>query len=155
MSIAKDGRRAPNKTQYVLGLRGDLSAREVVSRAREAGIELTEKYVYRIRSGARTRTDGESPRRASSKADFILEFPFDTSAKIVVAEAQKKGLTMSETYVYMVRAKHRDAAPRNDGLARYGSGAPAFRKLVLELGIAQSKALLADLERRLAHLSVD
>jgi hypothetical protein len=62
----KDAR--PSKTSFVLGLPADLSASEVVAKAREAGIELTEKYVYNVRSARRTKGGGEAPKKRTGKA---------------------------------------------------------------------------------------
>ena len=51
----KTAKKKVTKTAFVLGLDRDLSAKEVVEKAKAAGISLTEKHVYSIRSDAKRR----------------------------------------------------------------------------------------------------
>jgi hypothetical protein len=53
------------KTGFILGLPAEMSPKEVVGKAKEAGIELSEKYVSTIRSNARAK---KAARRAAAKA---------------------------------------------------------------------------------------
>ncbi len=50
------------KTAYVLGLARDLPAKDVVAKAKAAGITLTDKHVYSIRSGAKARKAKTGPK---------------------------------------------------------------------------------------------
>jgi len=50
-----------NKTAFVLELPADMSAKEVIEKGKEAGIRLTDRYVYSIRSKAKVR--GGAPAR--------------------------------------------------------------------------------------------
>ena len=42
----------PSKTEFVLGLPRELSAKDVVVKAKEKGLKLSEAYVYKIRSAS-------------------------------------------------------------------------------------------------------
>jgi hypothetical protein len=50
-----------NKTAFVLELPADMSAKEVIDKGKAAGIKLTDRYVYSIRSKAKVR--GGTPGR--------------------------------------------------------------------------------------------
>ncbi len=58
---AKPGKRSVNKSEFVRGLPATLSAREVVAKAKEAGISLGEKHVHAIRSLARKSGSAPAP----------------------------------------------------------------------------------------------
>ena len=63
----------PSKTEFVLGLPRELSAKDVVVKAKEKGLKLSEAYVYKIRSaspggsakGGSSR--GGAPKRGAAK----------------------------------------------------------------------------------------
>jgi hypothetical protein len=56
-------KKAPSKTSFVLSLAKDMPASEVVAKAKAAGIELTDRYVYVIRSKAKGRAGKPTGRR--------------------------------------------------------------------------------------------
>lgn len=56
-------KKSPSKTAFVLGLAKDMPASEVVAKAKAAGIDLTDRYVYVIRSKAKGRAGKPSGRR--------------------------------------------------------------------------------------------
>jgi hypothetical protein len=56
-------KKTPSKTAFVLGLAKDMPASEVVAKAKAAGIELTDRYVYVIRSKAKGRAGKPTGRR--------------------------------------------------------------------------------------------
>lgn len=60
---SKKAGKAPSKTAFVLGLSRDTPASEVVAKAKAAGIELTDRYVYVIRSKAKGRAGKPAGRR--------------------------------------------------------------------------------------------
>jgi len=64
-----------NKTAFVLELPADMSAKEVIDKGKAAGIKLTDRYVYSIRSKAKVRggTPGRRgrPRGARGKATAL------------------------------------------------------------------------------------
>jgi hypothetical protein len=53
MAAKKTGKRSVNKSEFVRNLPASMSAREVVAKAKEAGIDIGEKHVHAIRSLAR------------------------------------------------------------------------------------------------------
>jgi hypothetical protein len=114
---------------------------------------------------ATTRKTASTP-NGMSKAAFVRSLPASTPAKEVVAKAAEKRIKLTEAYVYNVRAttkaakksKRATVAPTTtttttttkNNTVRSTSNETAFRKLVLDLGIARSKTLLADVERGIA-----
>jgi hypothetical protein len=56
-------KKPPSKTAFVLGLARDMPASEVVAKAKTAGLELTDRYVYVIRSKAKGRAGKPAGRR--------------------------------------------------------------------------------------------
>lgn len=111
---------------------------------------------------------GESP----NKTDFVSSLPRSMAAKLVVEQAVKAGLDITEAYVYKVRSRlaaragrshsapRRHAAPARKVVAptpaktapASASDAVQFRTLVLALGVVRSRQLVDELERKLAAL---
>jgi hypothetical protein len=60
-------KRSQNKSAFVRSLPADMSAKDVVAKAREEGLELTENYVHTIRSAAK-RKDAKPGRGARAAA---------------------------------------------------------------------------------------
>jgi hypothetical protein len=64
-----------NKTAFVLELPADMSAKEVIDKGKAAGIKLTDRYVYSIRSKAKVRGGAPGrrgrPRGARGKATAL------------------------------------------------------------------------------------
>ncbi len=97
--------------------------------------------------------------KTQSKAAFVRSLPSSTPAKDVVEKAKAAGIKLTDAYVYNVRATTRAAkkpkvttakAATSRGTAHSTSNETTFRKLVLDLGIARSKMLLAEVERGIA-----
>ncbi|MCC6525657.1 MAG: hypothetical protein IT373_23610 [Polyangiaceae bacterium] len=65
--MAKPQKTTQNKTDFILE-HGDLPAKEIVAKGKAAGLELTEKYVYTIRSVARARKVRDEHRAAAKTA---------------------------------------------------------------------------------------
>jgi len=109
-----------------------------------------------------------------SKSTFIRQHP-DLSVEELIAKAKEAGITITSNLVYKVRGRAKAkaanaAAPAKRGRAARGVTArevaavvgkrptrskeaeAAFRKLVLELGLQRSKALLAEVEDKLDAL---
>jgi hypothetical protein len=62
--MSKTKSKSPNKSAFVRSLPENLSAKEVVSKAKAAGMVLTENYVYTIRSAAKNKKkSGKAPGR--------------------------------------------------------------------------------------------
>jgi hypothetical protein len=69
-----------NKTAFVKSLPSNLPAKTVVAKAKKVGLSINEKYVYAIRSKARSRTGtgrvrrGRPPTRRGFAADAVMSF---------------------------------------------------------------------------------
>ena len=123
------------KTAYVLSLRPDMPAKEVVAKAKAEGLSLSEGHVYTIRSGSRkarpktkqapkTRKDGKtgkaakgvgsktSPPATMTKAGFVRSLPADMPAAMVVKAAKKAGIVMTTGSVYDTRRTGKRPAKR-------------------------------------------
>ena len=60
------------KVAFVLSLPADLPAKEVVAKAKEAGVKLRDKYVYVIRSNARARARRFKVGRPKASTDILV-----------------------------------------------------------------------------------
>lgn len=70
-SQKKRGTRKGSKTAFILGLPANMPAKDAVAKAAAAGMKVTEKYVYNIRSmnrGKAKRGPGRPPRSAAPRA---------------------------------------------------------------------------------------
>lgn len=164
-----------NKTNFVLGLPRDLSAKQVVDEAKKNGITITEAHVYKIRSTAKTK--GKGPAKASgrgaraakssssngqSKREFVLSFGADTPASEILRKAKEAGIGLSKAYLYTIRSSggasqrrgaravsEAKAAPRR---VRGGGGSTSletqFVEAALDLGFARATELLGRLRTR-------
>ena len=129
-------RRATSKSDFIRSLPASLSANEVAEKAREAGITLTTRLVYKVRgrvsSKARkkattsksTATSVATPspsaapaapgrRRAGPKSDFVRSQPANLSTAEVIARAKKAGISLTAALVYLVRGKGNSSAKRS------------------------------------------
>lgn len=61
-------KRTHNKSEFVRSLPAEMSAKDVVAKAREEGLTLTEAYVHTIRSAAKRKEGkpGRAPRAATA-----------------------------------------------------------------------------------------
>jgi hypothetical protein len=116
-----------NKTKFVMGLPRDLPAKQVVEKAKQQGIVISEAHVYKIRStnkgktpasrasaGASGRSSAKgtpsapkgrasSASASSSKRDFVLSFPPTTPASEILRKAKDSGIGLSKAYLYTIR----------------------------------------------------
>jgi len=131
-------KRSVNKSEFIRKFPATLSGREVVTKAKAAGIKFDEKYVYRIRSLTRSKRKGgatpglartaapnvasvpAAPKPTTTKAAFVRNLPSTIPAKAVVAQAKAAGMKLSANYVYLIRA----AAKENRGSVRAGRSVP-------------------------------
>lgn len=102
--------------------------------------------------------------RKTSKAAFVRSFPSSTPAKEVVAKAKAAGITLSDAYVYNVRAtsKTRKAGAGTRGPRRgpaptvnVGGGRGAeelLRAVAAELGLARAIGVLQAEHSRVRRL---
>jgi hypothetical protein len=165
---------AVNKSEFIRKLPATLSVREVVAKAKAAGIKFDERYVYRIRALGRSKRKGAAkpglartgarnvasvpagPKPTTTKAAFVRSLPSTIPAKAVVAQAKAAGMKLSTTYVYIVRA----AAKENRGLVRVGRSVPRpiattssaeslLRAVAAEIGLGAAIEILAGERARL------
>jgi hypothetical protein len=154
----------------------DLSAAEIVAKAKAVGHTVTSDLVYKVKRRTKVRkrvnqakatpvTPAPTHTAPISKASFIRSLSASASAKDVVAAAAKRGWKINARYVYEVRAATKHKRPKPvalKGVARPhpqptpsaagSSFETTFRKLVLDLGLARSKALLGEVEKKLGDL---
>jgi hypothetical protein len=156
--------RTVNKSEFIRNLPATLAAAEVVKRAKAAGIKFDDKYVYRIRSLARShrkgrakpRVEGATPAEVASaatpttsKAGFVRSLPATIPAKQIVAQAKAAGMKLSANYVYLIRRaarENRGAVRASRSVARPISTASSaeslLRALGAELGLSAAIAVL-------------
>jgi hypothetical protein len=188
---AKKKSKGESKAEFVRRQPAELPGPEVVAKAKEAGLTLTMDYVHKVRSEDRKASKrakapakkkaaapakSSAPRKAASdsaeKAKFVASFSAETPATTIAAEARKKGLTMSEKFIYNLRRKGKAApapkppaaaARRRRAKASKPNGAPAarmpaassasyeavFAKAVVDMGFDQAQAVLTRVRDRL------
>ena len=124
-----------NKTAFVLSLPREMPARDAVAKAKAAGIQMNEAYVYKIRSTSKTgssagkasgpvakRGPGRPPKAASSsapsasapagkssgapsKTEFVRSLPSDMSYADAAAKAKALGIELSKAYFYVLKSE--------------------------------------------------
>jgi hypothetical protein len=138
-----------NKTKFVLGLPRDMTAKQVVEKAKQQGITITEAHVYKIRSTNKTkpaagkgkggRPAAAAPARASaeksggdgaglSKRDFVLSFGPETPASEILKKAKEAGLGLSKAYLYTIRSSAGASQRRGRPAAATASGGSRTRE---------------------------
>ena len=88
-----------------------------------------------------------------NKSDFVRAMG-DTPAKEVVAAAAKKGMKLTERYVYVIRSADKAKARRGRGagVGRRGRGAGGagaeadLRRAIAELGLSRARQVIAEVE---------
>jgi hypothetical protein len=94
----------------------------------------------------------KTTKKPLNKSDFVRSMG-STPAKEVVAAAAKRGMKLTERYVYVIRSAdkakrrlHGGPAPRAAGVGR-GADA-ALRRAIAELGLSRARQVLAEVERQ-------
>jgi hypothetical protein len=127
--------KSPSKSAFVRGLPASMPAKEVVAKAKAAGLTLSDRYVHVIRSIAkRAAKNGPAvvsgPRRGgrpiSSKRTFVLSLPASLPAADVIKRAKAEGMKLTTNYVYKIRSRGAAAGDGSIGLTR---GAGSLGKL--------------------------
>lgn len=115
----KTSSKTPSKSAFVRGLPASMPAKEVVAKAKAAGLTLSDRYVHVIRSIAkRAARNGhaveKAPRRGgrpiSSKRTFVLSLPASLPAAEVIKRAKAEGMKLTTNYVYKIRSRGAAAA---------------------------------------------
>lgn len=93
-----------------------------------------------------------------AKAEFIRTMPPNMSAKAIIDEAKKKGLTITSSHIYNLRAKAADPSGGNASRRRGRHGGTvrssnegveaALRKAIAEIGLGRARQVLAEVEAR-------
>jgi hypothetical protein len=100
--------------------------------------------------------------RKTTKADFVRNLPPSTPAKEVIAKAKAAGLSLSKTYVYLVRGHAKTKAPtkrratparRGASVARpittMSSAEDLLKAVAAEVGLGRAMVILAGERARL------
>ncbi len=92
-------------------------------------------------------------KKPASKVAYVRSLPESLSAREVSEQAKKVGLKITPGYVYEIRSSAKRKA--NGAVSRPTVASPdaAFRRMVIDLGLARAKALLLEVERALAALT--
>ena len=115
----KTSSKTPSKSAFVRGLPASMPAKDVVAKAKAAGLTLSDRYVHVIRSIAkRAARNGhaveKAPRRGgrpiSSKRTFVLGLPASLPAAEVIKRAKAEGMKLTTNYVYKIRSRGAAAA---------------------------------------------
>ena len=115
----KTSSKTPSKSAFVRGLPASMPAKDVVAKAKAAGLTLSDRYVHVIRSIAkRAARNGhaveKAPRRGgrpiSSKRTFVLSLPASLPAAEVIKRAKAEGMKLTTNYVYKIRSRGAAAA---------------------------------------------
>jgi len=172
-----------SKSAFVRGLSTSLPAKEVVAKAKSAGLKISDRYVHVIRSIAKRAAkhgngSASSTRRGgrpiSSKRTFVLSLPASMAASEVIDRAKAQGMTLTTNYVYKIRSRGAAAGVRQPTIANavapkigrlpratgnhsnHSSGQEErFVALVLDVGLSRATALLDQLRDRVQGLAVN
>jgi|HubBroStandDraft_5_1064220.scaffolds.fasta_scaffold300652_1 hypothetical protein len=147
-----------SKSDFIRAQPANLSAAEVVAKAKAEGIKLDRVLVYKVRIRAKggpaaKKTPGPK-KGGTSKAAFVRGLPASTPAKEVVAKAKALGLSLSVNYVYNIRgaaktaAKNRRAGTRASvAVPRPIAGSSAaeglLKALAAEVGLGKAIEILS------------
>ncbi len=115
-----------SKSAFIRSQPPTMPARDVVEAARAAGITMTTKFVYRVRSTP-TKVAGKKPAAATKAAPTSKPAP-------------------------KAPAKPKAASPKKPAPTSGSDEVVTFRRLVLGLGVRRSRGLLEELELGLARL---
>jgi hypothetical protein len=125
--VKKSSRKTPSKSAFVRGLPATLPAKEVVAKAKAAGLTLSDRYVHVIRSIAKraakhgpggSKAVRRGGRPISSKRTFVLGLPGDLPAADVIKRAKAQGMKLTTNYVYKIRSRGAAAGSRPEPVSR-------------------------------------
>jgi hypothetical protein len=131
--LKKASSKPVSKSAFVRGLSTAMPAKEVVAKAKSAGLKISDRYVHVIRSIAKRAAKSgnghaSGPRRGgrpiSSKRTFVLSLPASMAASEVIGRAKSQGMTLTTNYVYKIRSRGA-AANGTNGYGRTSSMPPA------------------------------
>jgi hypothetical protein len=158
--------KSPTKANFVRNQPATMSADEVVTKAKSAGLTIDRNLVYKVR-GRRiangkskkisTTTSGVAKKPHPSKADFVRAHA-NLSPQEIAAKAKAEGVKLNVRYVYNVRtsdkatrkkkraAKARTLTPASANGARPSVNSNAenlLKAVAAELGLGRAMEILA------------
>jgi hypothetical protein len=169
----------PSKSEFVRSQPSELSASEVVAKAKEAGMSMTTALVYKVRSVKKSKGPGPAKKSKSRKSRskktggklsasaYIRAQPAAMTAKEVAAKGSTEGYSFKPGLVYEVRSaqKRRQskagksapamskataaASHKPTTAAKHSSHRAQFRKLMIRIGLDLAEALYADVHQEL------
>src|SRR5258707_5789445 len=96
------------------------------------------------------RASGRKKSRTATKSAFVRRLPRNLSAKEVVAMAKQAGISLTASYVYLLRSRAGQGGGQRAARSPVnGIVAADFRRLVVNLGVARAEELLTEVKRRL------
>lgn len=135
-------------TEFIKGQPRDIPAADVVKAAKKAGLTIDANYVYKVRARLGAKPAPKAPVAARQSA---ARPPATTTAKPAPAPKPTKPAPAPKapkTPPVPAARPALTAAPKGTAVA----GEVAFRKLVVELGVARAEALIVEVKRKLAEL---
>lgn len=166
----------PSKSDFIRQ-HPNLTAAEVVAKAKKGGMSISSALVYMARGRANPkRAKGTPPPKPNGKpgpkpkngkmsaSDFVRSMPATMKAKEITAAANAKGIKVSSGLVYMVRSAAKKKGGASAAKSKPGSKPRAvatnasktdvfeFKKMAFNLGLATARQALDELERGLAAL---
>ncbi len=161
-------KKTTSKSDFIRAQSANLSAAEVVAKAKGAGLKFSRQLVSAVRARAKAKGKAPAAKKAvaaksaapatatTSKAGFVRAHA-SLSPKEIIAKAKAQGIKLGVSYVYNVRgadkmaAKKKRAATRSPAVAT--SAAPQdhaassnveslLKAVGAELGLAHAIALL-------------
>ncbi len=112
--MPKTKSKSPNKSAFVRGLPENLSAKDVVTKAKAAGMTLTENYVYTIRSAAKNKSKkggtGRGPGRPKGSTSSSTSVSNGSLEQRFIEAALELGLGNAEKLLGKVRNRIKSVA---------------------------------------------
>jgi hypothetical protein len=169
----KRGRKLGSKTLFILAQPSEVPAADVVATAAQRGLQITSALVYKVRSKYRGKAVSKTaaitplpeaalvaaPGKHKNASAFVRAQPLEKPAKQVVTEAKKAGFAVKPNLVYMVRSsmkkkgvvaksgpKPKDARSGLKVATGTSSTEATFKEAALEVGLANARRLLTELE---------
>lgn len=169
---------SPNKSDFVRSQPNDLTAAQVVAKAKEAGLTITSALVYKVRSVEAAKGSKAAKAKAAKAAkaapaakgkpnssDFIRSLPATLTASEVVRQGKASGHSFSPALVYAVRrnakikasgggrkaakAKAHAAPAAHVAHGSHAENKAAFKKLMVRLGLDTAEELYKEVHAEL------
>jgi hypothetical protein len=172
MPKAKTPKNPPlSKSDFIRSQPATMSAKEVVAKAKAAGIKFAPVLVYKVRGRAKSKKSAakktstmvmsapmtSATKPAKSKSGFIRSLPSGAPAKEVVKQAKVAGIKLNVGYVYNVRQAAKKAkrqawngvsVPRP--IDAMSSAENLLRAVAAEIGLGAAIEILSGERARIA-----